>query len=181
MKLRIGLDLDDTICDFLGSYLKKFGVPKKDSEITRNVSRKLVKDKDFWMNLPVIHRPNFTPKLYCTKRINPKSWSKQFLEVHDLPMAPIYQVLSQISSKAPRIKGRVDVFVDDSISNFIDLNLNGVPCLLIDGEHNRQWGPIGRIFSLDEEEIEECYNLFCCTMFNPFKELVDDYRKQNIR
>lgn len=178
MSLRVGLDLDDTICDFLGPYYKRFGIPKRDSEITKNVSQVLIKDKDFWINLPVINRPNFNPTLYCTKRVNPKLWSKQFLEKNNLPSAPIYQVICQFSSKAPRIKGKVDVFIDDSISNFIDLNLKGVPCLLMDGSHNRQWGPVGRLFSLNKEEIEECYNLFLATMFNHFKDIVDEYRSE---
>lgn len=172
MKLRIGLDIDDTICDFLGPYFRRFGLPKKDSDITKNVTRILVKDKDFWMNLPIIHRPDFIPTLYCTKRVHSKNWSKQFLEENDLPVAPIYQILCQRTSKAPGIKGRVDVFVDDSISNFIDLNLNGIPCLLMDSSHNQRWGPIGRVFSLDKDEIEECYHLFIDTVFKDFKELV---------
>lgn len=176
MKLRVGLDIDDTICDFLGPYFSKFGIPKRDCDITKNVSRKLVKDREFWLNLPVIHRPNFIPTLYCTKRVNSKEWSKQFLVRNDLPIAPIYQVLCQISSKAPRIKGRVDVFIDDSISNFIDLNLNGIPCLLMNGEHNHGWGPIGRIYSLDIEEIEDCYSLFMETVYDNFKSLVKEYK-----
>lgn len=178
MKLRIGLDLDDTICDFIGPYFNRFGTPKKDNEITKNVSRILINDKDFWMNLPIIHNPNFTPTLYCTKRVHSKIWSKQFLIKNRIPLAPIYQVICQIASKAPRIKGRIDVFVDDSISNFIDLNLHGVPCLLIDREHNRQWGPVGRIFSLEKEEIEDSYLLFKNTLFDYFKDLVNDYRRE---
>lgn len=181
MTLRIGLDLDDTVCDFLGPYFERFGIPKKDYEITRNVSRILIKDKDFWMGLPVIHRPDFVPTLYCTKRVHSKLWSRQFLEKNSLPVAPIYQVWSQTSSKAPKIKGRVDVFIDDSISNFIDLNLNGIPCLLMDGIHNQKWGPVGRIFSLDKDEIEECYYLFRSTIFNNFKYFVNEYRQGNIR
>lgn len=176
MKLKIGLDIDDTICDFLGPYLERFGIPKQDCEITRNVSKILRKDKKFWMNLPVIRRPDFIPTLYCTKRVHPKTWSKQFLEQNDLPVAPIYQVFCQTSSKVPRIKGRVDVFIDDSISNFINMNLNGVPCLLINGPHNQKWGPVGRIYNLKEEEIEECYYLFYETMFKHFKDLVYDYK-----
>lgn len=172
MKLRVGLDIDDTICDFLGPYFKRFGLPKKDSDITKNVTRILINDKNFWLNLPVIHRPNFVPTLYCTKRVHSKNWSKQFLEENDLPVAPIYQILCQLTSKASRIKGKVDVFVDDSISNFIDLNLNGIPCLLMDNTHNQRWGPIGRIFSLDKDEIEDCYHLFVDTVFSNFKELV---------
>lgn len=181
MRLRVGLDLDDTICDFLGPYLRRFGTPKEDSEITKNVTRVLINDKNFWINLPVIHRPNFNPTLYCTKRINSKIWSKQYLERNNLPIAPIYQVVCQTSSKAPRIKGRVDVFIDDSISNFIDLNLSGVPCLLMDGNHNQDWGPVGRLYSLDKEEIEDCYHLFRGTMFNYFNDILDDYRKRNLR
>lgn len=177
MRLKVGLDLDGTICDFMNPYIKRFGVPKKDSEITKNVSRILINDKDFWMSLPIIHNPNFIPTLYCTKRVHPKVWSKQFLLENGLPLMPIYQVICQISSKAPYIKGRVDVFVDDSISNFIDLNLNGVPCLLIDDEYNQKWGPIGRIFSLDKEEIEESYFLFKDTLFDYFKDIVDEYRR----
>lgn len=154
MKLRIGLDIDDTICSFMSSYLDKFGEPREDAEITRNVCRKLIKDRDFWLNLPIINRPNFEPTLYCTKRIHPKTWTRQYLIKNDLPVAPIYQVYCQASSKAPRIKGRIDVFIDDSISNFLDLNLKGVPCLLIDSPYNRNvWGKEGRIFSLNIEEI----------------------------
>lgn len=176
MRLRVGLDIDDTICSFFGPYLERFGKPKEDREITRNVHKILIKDRDFWMGLPIINRPNFDPTLYCTKRVHPKAWSKEFLRVNGLPIAPIYQVYCQASSKAPRVKGRVDVFVDDSISNFIDLNLRGVPCLLIDGEHNQSWGPVARIYSLDKEEIEECYYLFMSTLFPHFKSLVNDYR-----
>lgn len=173
MKLRIGLDIDDTICSFLGPYYKRFGQPETDYEITRNVHQILLKDRDFWLGLPIIHRPNFDPTLYCTKRIHPKVWSRRYLEINELPIAPIYQVYCQASSKAPRIKGRVDVFVDDSISNFIDLNLKGIPCLLMDGEHNQNWGPVARISSLNKEEIEECYHLFMATMFPYFKELIN--------
>lgn len=178
MRFRIGLDLDDTICGFYGPYFKRFGIPEKDNEITRNVTRILINDKDFWLGLPVINRPNFVPTLYCTKRVHPKAWSRKFLELNGLPIAPIYQVCCQTASKAPRIKGRVDVFVDDSISNFIDLNMNGIPCLLIDGSHNKSWGPVGRIFSLDRAEIEDCFHLFKGTMFPYFKELVNEYGQQ---
>ena len=34
-------------------------------------------------------------------------------------------------NKADFIKGRVDVFIDDSVSNFIAMNLAGVPCFVV--------------------------------------------------
>lgn len=177
MKLKVGLDIDDTICDFIGPYLQRFDIPRHDSEITKNVSRILIHDKKFWMSLPVINTPNFTPTLYCTKRIHPKEWSKQYLQKNNIPLAPIYQVYCQNSPKSAKIKGRVDVFIDDSISNFIELNRSGIPCLLIDSVRNESWGPIGRVYSLDREEIEDCYHLFMSTVFPNFNNLLNDYYK----
>ena len=150
--MRIGLDLDDTINYWYCEYLKLFGKPKDDYEITKNVVR-LSKDRDFWLNLPVKNYPDFEPTLYCTKRIIPKSWSKKYLQINNLPIAPIYQVYYQKDRKSRFIKGRVDLFIDDSISNMIELNLAGIPCLLMNSEENKKWGPIGRIYSLNYDEI----------------------------
>ena len=149
---RIGLDLDDTINYWYCEYLKIFGTPKDDYEITKNVV-KLSKDRNFWLNLPVKNYPDFEPTLYCTKRIIPKAWSRKYLQINNLPIAPIYQVYYQKDIKSRFIKGRVDLFIDDSISNMIELNLAGIPCLLMNSEENKKWGPIGRIYSLNYDEI----------------------------
>lgn len=172
MKLRIGLDCDDTINYWYSCYLDRFGPPKDDATITKHVQRVLSKDRDFWLNLPVKNIPNFEVTLYCTKRVNPKSWTKKWLENHSCPKAPIYQVCSQSKNKASVIKGKVDVFIDDSVSNFIAMNLAGVPCLLMDSESNQHWGPVGKVYSLDKEEIEEAYHLFMDTIFPNFKSLL---------
>lgn len=172
MKLRIGLDCDDTINYWYKCYLDRFGQPKDDFIITRHVQRDLKRDKDFWINLPIKHFPDFKVTLYCTKRVNPKSWTREWLEKHNYPKAPIYQVVSQTKNKADVIKGKVDVFIDDSISNFIKMNLAGVPCLLMDSDNNQSWGPIGRIYTLQESEIEEAYLLFMETFFPNFKDLL---------
>lgn len=160
MNLRIGLDIDGTICDFWNPYLKIYGEPKNGTEITRNVVKKLIYNKDFWLTLPVINRPDFIPALYCTKRSHPKTWTKQYLIRHGMPDKPVYQIYSQVASKSARIKGRVDVFIDDSVDNFIELNSNGVPCLLIDNEANRWLNTIARIYTLQYKEISECYHKF---------------------
>ena len=171
--MRIGLDLDGTVDDFWNPYIERFGHPKKDSEITKNVQRVLSKDRNFWLSLPVLRTIDFVPELYCTKRVNPKRWTRKWLMDNGFPNRPIYQMYYQHGNKATMIKGRVDVFVDDSISNFIKLNLSGVPCLLIDQPDNQSWGPIGRIFTLNKEEIVDAYNLFIDTgMFDNFKNLL---------
>lgn len=170
--LKIGLDIDDCLAEFMGSYLEKFGNPKNDFEITKNVQRVLIKDKDFWENLPVINSLNFVPTLYCTKRVNPKQWTKNWLSKNNFPDKPVYQVRCQVKNKADFIKGRIDVFIDDSVSNFIKMNLAGVPCLLYDKEYNQDWGPIGRIYSFDYDHIKETYDLFINTVFSNFKSLL---------
>lgn len=171
--MRIGLDLDGTVDDFWNPYIERFGKPKKESEITRNVQQILSKDRNFWLSLPVLRTIDFIPELYCTKRVNPKQWTRKWLVENGFPNRPIYQMYYQHGNKATMIKGRVDVFVDDSISNFIKLNLSGVPCLLIDQPDNQEWGPIGRIFTLNKEEIIDAYNLLLDTgMFDNFKNLL---------
>ena len=102
--LRIGLDCDDTCNYWYSEYLKRFGKPKNSYTITRHVEKDLIDDKEFWMNLPVKHIPDFNVTLYCTKRIIPKSWTKRWLEDHNYPIAPIYQVISQYKNKASVIK-----------------------------------------------------------------------------
>lgn len=178
MSLKVSLDIDGCICEFYQPYLNRFGIPKKDSDITKNVMGALRNDKTFWMSLPIINRPNFKVKQYTTARIIPKSWVKQYLEYSNMPKAPIYQLHSYFISKVPRIKmGGCNVHIDDSLSVFIDCNLKGVPCLLMDNASNADWGPIGRIYSLDKEEVEESYFLFKHTMFDYFRELVNEYKR----
>lgn len=171
-RLRISCDLDDTINYWMDPYLERFGTPKNDFEITKNVRTALLKDKEFWLTLPIKNRPNFMPVQYTTARIINKSWIKQFIRNNDLPDVPVYQVRGVSLSKAKMLKGRVDVHIDDSIKVFKDLNSKGIPCLLIDSPYNQEWGPIGRVYSLDIEEIEDAYELFISTVFNNFKSLL---------
>ena len=169
--LKIGLDIDDVLAEFMQVYLNRFGTPKQDSEITKNVQNVLCKDRLFWENLPVLNTLNFEPTLYCTKRVNSKTWTKNWLKINNFPNKPVYQVYYQKGNKAHYIKGKVDVFIDDSISNFVQMNLAGVPCLLYNKEYNQSWGPIGRVYSLDIDHITDTYELFMQTIFPNFKQL----------
>ena len=159
-RLNIGCDLDDTIFGFSQGYLKRFKhFPRYDWAITRNVTNILIHERDFWVNLPVIRRPNFEPKLYCSSRVNRKAWTKKALEINDLPNSPLYQVPGYHIPKSRYIKGRVDVFIEDSPHQWKALNMAGIPCLLIDGNNNQEYGPVLKIYSLDYNEIEDAYYL----------------------
>lgn len=175
-RLVISLDIDGCICDFYNPYIERFGIPKKDNEISKNIYRVLSKDRDFWLNLPVINRPTFKVHQYTSARSISKAWIKKYLEDNTMPKAPIYQLLNYYLSKVPRIKmGGCNLHIDDSLRVFIDCNLNGIPCLLMDNPANQDWGPIGRIYSLDKEEVEDCYHLYMDTMFPYFKEILKEY------
>lgn len=166
MSLKISYDLDDTIVAFKGYYESKYGIPKTDLEITKNVVGPLRKDKEFWLNQPLIRVPKQV-HCYCTARVIEKDWIRQQLKVNNLPKAPIYQVHGVSLSKYPKLRmSGAQVHIDDSLRVFADLNKRGFPCLLIDSLHNQNGNPIGRIYSLDKDEIEETYNLFMKTMFN---------------
>lgn len=156
--LEIGCDLDDTIFGFSEGYLNRFKKwPKYDWAITRNVTHILSKERDFWIGLPVIRRPNFIPKLYCSSRVNKKCWSKRAIEINNLPNSPLYQVPGYNIPKSKYIKGRIDVFIEDSPYQWKALNNAGIPCLLIDSPNNKEYGPILRIYSLDEDEITDTF------------------------
>ncbi len=173
-RLNIGCDLDDTIFGFSQGYLKRFKhFPRYDWAITRNVTNILIHEREFWVNLPVIRRPNFEPKLYCSSRVNRKAWTKKALEINDLPNSPLYQVPGYHIPKSRYIKGRVDVFIEDSPHQWKALNMAGIPCLLIDGKNNQEYGPILKIYSLDYNEIEDAYYLGKeCGIFDDFSKFV---------
>lgn len=176
MNLNISCDIDGCLCDFYSPYIERFGEPKKDGEITKNVVSILSKDKSFWINLPKINTLNWTPKQYTTARTIRKQWIKEYLDKEGFPEAPVYQIFGYKLSKYHHIKaGGCNLHIDDSISVFIDLNLKGIPCLLYDNPSNRGWGPIGRILTLDIEEIEDCYRLYMDTIFPYFKEIFKEY------
>lgn len=170
--IKISLDLDGVCLEFDNYYNSVFGIPKSEKEITKNVYR-VKNNKDFWLNQPILNKPDFTPHCYCTARINSKSLIKKQLEINKFPKANVYQIPGYFLSKASQLrKSGATVHIDDSLRNFIDLNSNGIPCLLFDSPANKDWGPIGRITDLEYDQIEETYNLFMDTIFPNFKSLL---------
>lgn len=163
-KIRIGLDIDEVLADFMGEYRRFFNADKnpkmmQQEIITKNVHN-LRNNKEFWENLPFLDNGlNFDPILYCTKRVNSKTYTKNWLKKNNLPDVPVYQMYNYQGNKATMIKGRVDVFIDDSISNVMKCLNSGVPALILDTPYNQSDDPAFRIYSLDKEEILEAYHL----------------------
>ena len=164
--IRIALDIDDTILDFLGFYKQYFSrdIDMVSKNITKNVY-KLRNNKTFWENLPLLERPiGFEPCIYSTKRINSKVYTRNCLSKYGLPIKPIYQTICQLSNKADIIKGRCDVLIDDSIFNVKKAIKAGLPALLISRPHNININFEFRIDKLDYREIEKMYNYEKCVL-----------------
>ena len=162
-KLRIACDIDQVLADFESAYNKYYNndiSKESDYHITKNVY-KLRHNKEFWTNLEVIDRPNFIPCIYATKRVNLKSYTREWLLKNGFPDRPIYQTIYQYGNKADIIKGRCDVLIDDSVSNVYKCIKSGVPALLIDRPHNQSIGPEFIIYNLDIDEITEGYEIIC--------------------
>ena len=157
--MRIALDIDDVLACFWEAYIERFGTKRLTPEaITKNV-RRLRLDKKFWTGLKVKNVLNFTPELYCTKRINPKSYTKKWLEINNFPKKPVYQMYHQSGNKAVMIKGRCDVLIDDSYYNVTQAIKYGLPALLYTTPENAHIEFPFRINSLDINEIERVYKL----------------------
>lgn len=156
--LRIALDLDDTIFDWIGEFTKKY--PKldwsNDHKITKLV-HDMRTDKQFWENLPLLERPNFEPAIYATKRISSKKYTRVNLAKYDLPIKPIYQIITQCGNKADIIKGHCDVLIDDSVGNVIQAIKSGLPAMVITRPHNEHVEGIPRVNTLTIEEITKVF------------------------
>ena len=157
--IRIALDLDDTVFDFLGAYQEAF--PGERNMINSNIDKNvfsLRKNKKFWENLPLLEMPNFEPCIYATKRINSKTYTRNCLSKHGLPIKPIYQIYYQQGNKASIIKGHCDVLVDDSVFNCYQAMKVRFPAILITRPHNVHSDYPYRVNKLDIEEIMEVYS-----------------------
>ena len=157
--IRIALDLDDTIFDFLGAYQEAF--PGERNMINSNIDKNvfsLRKNKKFWETLPLLEMPNFEPCIYATKRINSKTYTRNCLSRYGLPIKPIYQIYYQQGNKANIIKGHCDVLVDDSVFNCYQAMKVGFPAILITRPHNVHSDYPYRVNKLDIEEIMKVYS-----------------------
>ena len=160
--MRIALDIDDVLARFMQAYCTRFETDKYPIRlgskiITRYVYHKLQHARNFWLSLEVKHRPNFIPELYCTKRINPKSYTQKWLEINNFPKRPVYQMIYQNGNKATMIKGRCDVLIDDSISNVVKAMESGLPAILMNEVYNEDFDYPYRIYNLDIDEIHRVY------------------------
>lgn len=160
-KPKIGLDIDEVICDWVGAWIKywKMDVPTSwffDYDITKRFEEMRNKGtlNQFYLDLkPRINPADipFEPHCYVTSRPVPTFITQTWLALHGFPLRPVITVKVG-ESKVEAIKNSdVDIFVDDRYDNFEELNRAGICCFLLDSPHNQRYD-VGyrRIKSLKE-------------------------------
>lgn len=156
-ELRIGLDIDDVIADFCTHFFQYLDFEDKspateweDPRIIRYY-KEVLHDNLFWKTMPKLTKPeniNFKPVMYVTAR-GSHTKTDEWLKRHNYHEAPVYY--TDGGSKVDILKGNVDIFIDDSYKNYLELNKNGIKCLLFDRPHNRKYD-VGknRIYNIED-------------------------------
>lgn len=139
---KVWLDLDGVCFDFEPHFLKWFNLPEhhptdwNDPRFRENMKNCT---EEFWRALPMIEGANdlkYPIAGYCTARNCDDKVIKEMLDTHGFPDAPIINV-GVSGSKVEALKSvGCEVFIDDSINNFIALNSNDILCYLMDRPHN---------------------------------------------
>ncbi len=148
-KPRIGLDIDEVICDFMSGWSNKFNIERPsnwyfDSEVKDKISK--MRDdgelEDFYMSLdPLINPQNipFEPHCYITARPIDSTITEQWLIKHGFPIRPIYTVGIGGDKVKEAKQQDLDIFVDDNFKNFTDMNNAGICTFLMDAKHNQRY------------------------------------------
>jgi hypothetical protein len=173
VSLRIALDCDGVVADFVPAFLE---TGRRIGAFPKNVvvDPSLVTSWDWgpygqyagpiwdhimrepysvWRGLDVLEPPPFDPIAYVSARSIPLSVTEDWIWEKGLRRAPVFHVERGASKVETLRKIGTDVYVDDFLGNFEEINAGGIPCLLMDASHNQHLD-VGeyRVHSLYEVE-----------------------------
>jgi len=157
---KIGLDIDDVLCDWCGAWAEKFNHPIPESwyfsyDVPDNFkSMNHEQLEDFYLNIPRKIDPKdipFEPHCYITARSIRPEVTMMWLEKNGFPTRPVYSVPFGESKINVAKKSGIDIFVDDRFDNFVELNKEDICTYLLTAPHNERYN-VGykRINSLKE-------------------------------
>jgi uncharacterized HAD superfamily protein len=145
---KIGLDIDEVLCDWVGAWTKKFGYPiPKNWHFSYNnrdhfESFSKQELEDFYLSIPAKISPDelpFEPHCYITSRSVDVNLTKEWLKRNGFPCTPVYSIGWGESKVEIAKKSGIDVFVDDRWDNFVELNNAGICTYLLSAPHNARY------------------------------------------
>ncbi len=156
-KVRIGLDVDEVLAGFVSAYMRTFEMEKEPefwSFCPELPNRLKSLSAEWWLALKPITDPSelgFEPVCYITSRVISSEVTTAWLNNNRFPFAPVFTVKTPEEKLAIAKEQKLDIFVDDNYSTFVQLNKAGICCFLMDAAHNRRYN-VGhkRIKSLSE-------------------------------
>jgi hypothetical protein len=160
---KIGLDVDGVIADFSGSWNKLYpeisATPTSwyfDRKVGMRIDEMREKNllDEFYLNIEPLVKPEelpFEPHCYITSRPVSKEVTEKWLDKYNFPGKPVINVELLGSKVDAAINAGIEIFIDDSYENFIELNNNGVFTYLFTAPWNTRYN-IGhmRLNSLKE-------------------------------
>jgi len=148
---KIGLDVDSVLADFTGSWSKLYldTSPSPNSWFfDRKIGERFKSMRengsldDFYLNLePMIKSEElpFEPCCYITSRPVDTKITEQWLDKYNFPCKPVITVDLNKSKVDVAKEFGIEIFIDDSYDNFVDLNNNGIFTYLFTAPWNMRY------------------------------------------
>ena len=157
----IWLDIDGVVADFNTHFLEYLNfedkAPAREWEDPRfkNNWKLIADDEKFWTTIPFIKETRSLIKRdrirgFCTARSCPSQVTREWFRMNGIEDMPIITV--GLNGKKSDYLNQVgcEIFVDDAVHNFEDLNNNGIDCYLLTRSHNIYYETTKRINKLKE-------------------------------
>lgn len=148
-KPKIGLDIDEVLCDWISPWCKKFGYETPNDwnfsyEMKKHFEEDLSKEEleKFYMDLPRKIDPSeisFPIDCYITSRSVDTELTKSWLLKNGFPAKPVYSLgIGQSKLETAKNVG-IDWFIDDNYQTYLEMNKEGICCFLMDCPHNQKF------------------------------------------
>ena len=138
MNKSIILDIDGVLADFTGSWNKLYPdiSPAPNSwYLDRKMNERFEEMRqnntlnDFYLNIEPLVKPEdipFEPYCYITSRPIPQEITEEWLDKYRFPAKKVISLDVRTSKVNAAIEAGIEIFIDDSFDNFVELNNGGI-------------------------------------------------------